>query len=232
MAGLWTRRAALAACAAPALLGAFPALSSTGPARRDFRILRDGDDIGSHVLTARREGARLTVEIDIAIAVQFLGITAYRYELRNREVWEDGRILTIDSTVNDDGEPGFCNVRREGDALRIEGSGYSGPAPADAATTSYWSADFLSRGVWISTQSGEPLSVSAADQGPETIESGDGPLACRRWAISGDMDLELWYDAAGDWTANAFDAGGEKGRYRLQSGGDSLNALWTASGAG
>ncbi len=232
MPGVWTRRAVLSACAAPAMLSAFPAFSSTLAARRTFRILRDGDDIGNHVLTARREGARMTVEIDIAIAVTFLGVTAYRYELTNREVWEDGRILTIDSVVNDDGEPGFCRVRRDGDGLRVDGSGYSGPAPADAATTSYWSADFLSRGVWISTQSGEPLSVSAADQGVEVIESGSGPLTCRRWAISGDMELELWYDASGDWAANAFDAGGEPGRYRLQSGGDSLNTLWTDSVSG
>ena len=169
------------------------------------------------------------MEIDIKIAVKFLGFTAYRYELQNREVWQDGRILTIDSTVNDDGEAAFCRVRRQGDGLMIEGSGYSGPAPADAATTSYWSSDFLKRSVWISTQSGQPLSVTTADQGTEVIETGAGPLACRRWRISGDMDLELWYDLAGDWAANAFDAGGEIGRYRLEAGSQGLNALWTAS---
>lgn len=228
----WTRRSALGACAAPALLAAIPALADAGAARRAFRIIRDGEDIGGHSLAARRDGRRLTVEIDIEIAIQILGVTVYRYELTNREVWRDGRILSIDSTVNDDGESGFCRVRRKDDGLRIEGSAYSGPAPADAATTSYWSADFLTRGVWISTQSGEPLSVSAADQGIEVIESAAGPISCRRWAITGDLDLQLWYDAAGDWAANAFNAGGEIGRYRLEAGGDSLNTLWMATVAG
>ncbi len=232
-----TRRAALVGVATPFVLAAIPAnraiaVTPIRQARRDFRILRDGDDIGRHTMIARRDGSRLTVEIDIAIAVKILGITAYRYELKNREVWEDGRIHSIDSRVNDDGDNGFCRVRREADILMVEGSGYSGPAPVDAATTSYWTADFLTRGVWISTQSGQPLTVSATDQGAETIATGAGDVQAQRWRISGDLELELWYDAAGDWTANAFDAGGETGRYRLEAGSQGFNALWAASLSG
>ena len=90
---------AAAALASPALTS--PALGAER-ASREFRIIRDGDDIGSHRLDAVLGPNGFEVAITIRIAVKVLGITAYRYEMDNREVWKDSAIVSIDSKVNDD----------------------------------------------------------------------------------------------------------------------------------
>jgi hypothetical protein len=212
------RRELLAGMAALGLAGtAVPALADGGA--RAFRILRGGSDIGRHVLTARQvpEGVEIAIDIDIRVAI--LGITAYRYELTNREVWSGGRIVSVRTEVNDDGEKAFARIARAGEGLEIDGSSYSGPAPADAVTTSYYTRAFIQRRPWVSTQSGKPLEVA--------IDSSGG--ATPRYAVRGDLETNLIYDAAGEWIGCEFDASGEPGVYELTDASGGIAALWAAS---
>lgn len=220
---MFDRRSFLVGAAAAALpLPAF----ATSSASRTFRVLRDGDDIGIHTLNATRDGTTIKMDINIEIVVRVLGIAAYRYELTNREVWEGGRILSIDSTSNDDGEKGFARIRRNGDALAIEGSAYTGPAPLDAVTTSYWLPDFLERRPWISTQTGKPLDIDIANDGAVTAPGG---IAATRWQVSGEFRTALLYDnATGEWVGCEFDAGGEPGSYEMIASSGRFADIWAA----
>ena len=87
-----------AALAAPAIT-----FAATNAARR-FRVLRDGSDIGVHTISVSRDGADVQVAIDIELKVKILGITAYRYEMSNRETWRDGMLISMVSQSNDDGD--------------------------------------------------------------------------------------------------------------------------------
>ena len=98
--------------------------------------------------------------------------------------------------------------------------------PEGAATTTYWTPEFLERGTWISTQTGRPLAVSVAQAGSAEIPGPDGPLTARRWQVSGDIDLALFYDDRGEWMGSAFDAGGETARFRALSAAPALAPLW------
>ena len=205
------RRAFMAGCGAAALLPA-PALAAA-KAGRTFRIMRDGSDIGSHTLTAVSGPNGFEVEITIRIAVKVLGITAYRYEMDNREVWKDGKIVSVSSTVNDDGTKERSVVSAGGDALVINGT-YSGTAPLEAVTTSYYATPFLERRPWISTQTGRPLKVSIAPEG-----------RANWFQTSGDLTTKLGY-ANGEWTGCEFDAGGELAVYEIARQSGSIAELW------
>lgn len=183
-------------------------------ASRTFRILRDGDDIGTHTLDAVSGPNGFEIDIRIRIAVKVLGITAYRYELDNREVWKDGRIVSVDSTVNDDGTSDRSNIKRKGDGLVVDGSRYSGPAPADAVTTSYYARPFIDRRPWISTQSGKPLTLDIAPDG-----------RANWFRTSGELTTTLGYQG-GEWTGCEFDAGGEPGVYEMVRQSGKIAALW------
>jgi len=191
-----------------------PIARAEDTARRRFRILRDGSDVGEHLLRARLGADRFEIEIDIEIRVTILGITAYRYRLENREVWADRNIVSVESRVDDDGTSAFAKIERNGDALEIDGSGYSGTAPLDAATTSYYAPAFLDRRPWISTQSGTPLAVEARETAPRT------------WNISGELETRLIYDANGEWVGCAFDAGGVPARYDMVENTGAIADLW------
>lgn len=201
---------AAAALAAPAL--------ASERASRAFRIIRDGDDIGSHKLDAVLGPNGFEVAIEIRIAVKVLGITAYRYEMDNREVWSGGAIRSVDSRVNDDGTRDFFKATRKDDEIAIEGSRYTGLVPQNAVTTSYFATPFLQRQPWVSTQSGAPLKLTVNPGGRD-----------RWWSVRGELDTDLGYDASGEWVACEFDAGGEQARYEIASGTGRIGALWASA---
>lgn len=222
-----TRRAVLLGAASAFAAPAFAPLSlrADGEAERRFEVLRGGDPIGEKVVRVAREGDSAEVEIRIDLAVKILGITAYRYELRSRETWEAGRLVSLDGETNDDGDAYAAKVRRDGDRLISEGT-WKGEIPGDAGTTTYWSKAFLDRSVWISTQSGEPLDVTCAPDGQERIPGPSGELLCDRWRVTGELPVTLYYDSRGEWMGNAFDASGERAWFRTVQETGRLAPLW------
>lgn len=183
-------------------------------AQRRFRILRDGDDIGFHSLSATLDNRGFNIEIKIEIAVKILGITAYRYTLLNRERWRDGRVVEVDSRVFDDGTEDFCRIVQQDGELQISGSRFTGAAELDAVTTSYYHPSFIGRRPWISTQSGAVLKIDIAEVAPRVHQ------------VSGELTTRLTYDERGEWVNVSFDAGGEPGTYELVSETGLISALW------
>jgi len=213
-----SRRNVLAGAGALAAASlAAPAVHAVERARRTFRILRDGDDIGTHTLEARLSEPGFEIHIDVDIAVTFLGFTAYTYTLKNHEVWSGGRLLEIDSEVDDDGTEEFARIRRGDGELRIEGSGYEGAAPLESVTTSYYAKPFLERRPWISTQSGEPLEI-------DIRMTASQPAA---WAVTGELTTRLFYDDAGEWVGCEFDAGGKDARYEVVESTGPIGEMWS-----
>jgi hypothetical protein len=201
-----------------------PTLAATGTRR--LELYRGSSRIGDKQITVRRDGDTVTVTTDIAIAVRVLGLTAYRYTLESREVWENGRLASLDARTNDDGTAHFARAERSGDGLAIEGSEYSGTVAGNPATTTYWSPAFLERPVWISTQDGRPWQVRAQAVGMEPFPTAAGSVNATRWRVRGGLELDLFYDGAGEWVGTEFDARGETARFVLASRGAALRPLW------
>jgi hypothetical protein len=223
-----TRRGMIGGMAAGAAMALAPAARAAQAARR-FTILRDGSDIGRHEIRLIRQGADVRVEIDIEIVVRVLGIAAYRYEMTNREVWRDGLLQSVDCMANDDGDRKTLKIVRAGDRLEVDSGFYSGPAPGDAATTTYHAQEFLKRGTWISTDSGELYDMAVSPAGRATLETGVGPVDCAlyRATNNADFDVTLYYaQSSGEWASVAFDAGGERALYRPESLDPAFDAIW------
>lgn len=220
------RRALLLGIGAGLLLPP-PALAERTSATRRFVVRRDGAPVGTKTVTVSRAGDRTEVEVGVDIAVKILGITAYRYRMRNRELWEDGLLQSIEASTDDDGVRDFVTAARQGDAIAIRGSRFEGEAPGDAATTTYWCPAFLARPVWISTQGGQPLRVSVAPLGRRRLDLPAGPVEAEAWRVSGDLSIELFY-AEGEWVANRFEARGEPAEIVAESLGARLSPLFSA----
>jgi len=205
-----------------------PGMAHAQSRTRRFRIYRGDSDIGEQTITVTREGGSIEVAVDVDIAVRILGIAAYRYTLQSRETWEGGQLLRLDAECNDDGTAEFARARREGDTLDIEGSQFSGTVRGTLATTTYWTPDFLQRSLWVSTQDGTPFEVGARDNGMVDYPTETGSVRARHWSVTGDLaGLELFYDEAGEWIGNRFDAEGETAEYRVAEMGGALAELWS-----
>ncbi len=214
---------ALAACAVVGRAGAAAAASGT----RRFDLVRAGTPIGRKTVAVSRSGTKVTVDIDVDIAVRIIGVPVYRYTLSSQEVWDGGRLMKLDAVTDDNGSRQFAVATRGPDGLRIKGSAYSGVIGGNPGTTTYWSPAFLRRPVWISTQDGLPLSVSARSGSVESFPTHGGAVEATRWRIGGDLDdLDLFYDRSGEWIGSEFPARGETVQLVTLDVGASLAPLW------
>ncbi len=191
--------------AAPALITSGASLAAIPPGNRIvFHVTRNDSPIGTHVLDFTRDGGDVRVAIAIDFAVRLVGLTAFRYVHRNTEVWRGDKLVSINATTDNNGTSLAVKARANERAIEVEGT-ESGAylAPLDAVSTSYWHGAFL-RGRKIDTQGGRLLDTRLIRLGEEPIPVAGRTIPATRWRIEGDLELDIWYDAAGAWSRLRF----------------------------
>lgn len=193
----------LLALAAGLLLQSAMASAATTE-RWAFRAIRKGEDIGSHIVTVVRQGSEARAVVDISLIVRAFGfLPLYHYHHKSEELWRDNRLVSLESTTDDNGKQHFVKATANADGtLQIDGSRYRGLAPADIMPTSYWNGAFPRHNKLLDTQSGRLLDVTVTEV---PLQPDDGAAGnARHYKLDGDLRLELWYDAAQRWIRNRF----------------------------
>lgn len=164
----------------------------------EYAIVRNGDRIGTHRVTFRREGDRLHVDVDVDVAVRVLGIVAYRFTQRATETWRGGRLVALQSTGNDDGTPFDVRVREADGGLLAEARGRAVRFAADAVPTTVWTAAQLQRRTLINTVTGAAMPASTRDLGERSFTVGGRPVPARGTFLDATNDYQrwMWFDAA------------------------------------
>jgi hypothetical protein len=175
--------------------------------RLAFRLIREGSPIGTHVLTFARTDNGLDVRIAVDIAVTFGPLVLFRYALRGREQWQNGSVVHVDATIDNDGTPEQMSADRDERGLWVEGSQSARYlAPANALPATHWNMAEL-QVPWINLQGGRLLHplVQRLGSGPLAVAGGRTETATE-YALSGDARLDLWYSALGQWSGLRFTA--------------------------
>lgn len=201
--------------------GAFAAADAV----QQFDVFRNGSPIGRHRLEFARDGERLAVQIDIELEVKLAFLTLYRYRHTNRELWEAGRLLSFASRTDDNGTPHEVRARRAGEGILVENGKGTIEAPGDALPTTYWHRRFLEAPVWIDTQEGLLKRCRVSPEGTVQVAAAGSSVGADRFAISGDLTLDLWY-AGPQWVKLEFKGSdGSVIDYRLERAVPDLVAL-------
>ena len=195
-------------------------------ANREFLVKWRNMAIGSSNIRVKRDQKKLRAEIDVNLVVKIFGITFYSYSLKNRELWEEGQLIKLTSEAQENKKTDQLSVHKKANNLHIKGSKFTGEISENAATTSYFTSDFLLRKIWINTHNGKPLNVDFMASGEENISTFSGDRVAKKWVNSGDLDLSLFYDANGDWIGSSFPVRGEQATMILNKEKNSINDLW------
>ena len=195
-------------------------------ANREFLVKWRNMAIGSSNIRVKRDQKKLRAEIDVNLVVKIFGITFYSYSLKNRELWEEGQLIKLTSEAQENKKKDQLSVHKKANNLHIKGSKFTGEISENAATTSYFTSDFLLRKIWINTHNGKPLNVDFMASGEENISTFSGERIAKKWVNSGDLDLSLFYDANGDWIGSSFPVRGEQATMILNKEKNSINDLW------
>jgi hypothetical protein len=186
-------------------LGAVSSIAAPCEQGLSFAAFRDDSAFGHHTVRFTRGGQRLTVDIEIAFDVKLAFIPLYRYRHRNREVWEDGRLISLSTETDDNGTPYVVKAEARNGGLRVEGSSGRLDLPGDIMPTSYWSETIGRRGVWLDTQKGAVVRSSVTEEPTETIDLATGRIEAVPYRLEGDISCRLWY-RDGCWVKLRFPA--------------------------
>lgn len=175
-----------------------------------FAAYRNGQPIGTHRLSFDRQGDRLVVTTTIELAVKMVGITAYRYTHRGREVWLGRELVSFDSSTDDDGKPYAVRASRENGQLRVERTGpdargtVRNALPADLLPSTHWNVDQAAQGFLLNAQKGTRERITVTAAGRESVRTLSGVIAATRYHYEGDVRMDQWFDDRGRWVRSRF----------------------------
>ena len=197
-------RAALAAASIVLLAGT--ARAAEAPTGTFAYVIRHQDhgEIGALTIVSTRQGGERVYDQTLHIAVKVLFVTAYRQDSARKEAWRGDRLIAYDARTDDDGKKSTIAGRAEGDKFVIDGPAGHIVAPATVYPSNPFDPGIVNATLLMDTGSGKLLHVTVTPGPEETITAGGGPVQARRYAVTGDLQRDLWFDEAGRLLQFAF----------------------------
>lgn len=174
-----------------------------GPEAR-YEVRRNGSPIGSHRLTFRRHDGVLVINAQFSISITFLGFPVYRYDYRSEEIWKDGCMRSVEAWIDDDGKRWTVTGREKGDELRVSGPSGNFVIERPVFPTNHWNAEVVRTNAVFNTLTGRLNEVNIKRVGDETVPTGTGPRKATHYRFTGELETNVWYDAAGRWVKMRF----------------------------
>jgi hypothetical protein len=165
--------------------------------RSDYDVIREGERIGAHSVVFRHDGRRLTIATRTDIDVKLLGVTLYSFRYEAEEDWFNGRLMRLTSSTDNDGETLTVNLARAGNRIRGACNGMILDLPASVLPISVWHPDFVRQSVILDQYNCVERKVRTSNGGIEPILAGTKNVAARHYAVTGELQRDVWYGPDG-----------------------------------
>lgn len=168
----------------------------------DFTVLRDGQNIGTHSYSIADNGGETQVEINTDIKVKVLFVTAYKFLHESKEIWQNGRLMSLKSKTDDDGTPKELHAMAEGQRMtvdsKVKGQDKRQHADAPMIPASLWNRDIVTQSSILNTLDGTVMNIQVEDMGQDEVEAGGAKVQAHHYSITGELTRELWFNDSGD----------------------------------
>ncbi len=162
-----------------------------------FTVLKDGDPVGHHRFVFDRDGGRIEIREATEIEVKLAMIPIYTFEHQARELWQDGKVVRVDATTNDNGEKLDITVRPDGQGYVRTVNGRVDRFDDSKRILAVWNKDTLKHHDFFSVVEDQTLKVSFQLIGREQLGLHGQMLDVDHYRMSGDEERDLWFDSAG-----------------------------------
>ena len=172
-----------------------------------FIAYLDSSEIGYHNFEVNISDSKTTVKTQAEFDVTFMFIPVFKYEHSNYEVWNNGCLVKLNSTTNNDGEYLFVNLSNNNGVTNIETPAKKLSKSDCVRSFAYWDEELIKSNVLMNTQSGEILDVTHKLVGSEKVLINDTLVDTQRYQLQGkdeqgiDIDISLWYNTNNQWVA-------------------------------
>jgi hypothetical protein len=183
----------------------FDPLSLYGPAI-NFDVFRKGDKVGFHQVRFEKAGEDLVVFNRFQLEIEFLFFTAYSYTYQSKGRWREGQLADLKADVDDGGKHTSVEAARYGERMTVRNADGRLIVDAPLFPTNHWNASVLAQSQVLNTLTGRINSVAIEPRGREEVSTEQGDVTATRYAYTGDLGAEVWYDDAGRWVKLRFEA--------------------------
>ena len=160
----------------------------------EFDIVRNGEAIGTHTYRFDCSGDRTEVRIKTDINFRLFFIPVYRFEHESKEIWQDGKLNSLESNTNENGTPVKLLVHRDEDSLMVYGEDGNLHVDREIIPASLWNRLVLDRSQTLTTISGNVKKFEVEYVGETELEVRGQKVMTQHFRLTGEFERELWYD--------------------------------------
>ena len=171
----------------------------------DFDVYRRGDKVGFHSVQFVRTEEHFAVTSSFQLQIDILFFTVYRYAYLSESRWRNGRLLHLKADVNDNGTTLSIEATHESSGgMKIMSPDGNLTVDTHLFPTDHWNAEVLGETSVLNTLTGRLNNVRIVPKERTVVSTELGDVAATRYAYTGDLDTEVWYDDAGRWVKMRF----------------------------
>lgn len=171
-----------------------------------FDVYREDSKAGFHWVKFTKMGERLGVESNFQLKIDFLFFTAFQYDYQSTATWANGQLHRLNATIDDDGELFSVLAVRKSDLFQLNVPDGVVSVDAPLYPTNHWNPAVVEQVRVLNTLTGKINNVQIKAQNKESVLTENGTIEATRYAYSGDLETEVWYDDAGRWVKMRFKA--------------------------
>jgi hypothetical protein len=162
-----------------------------------FAVVRNGSQIGTHVIEMRRNGSEISVDQTTQIAVKIVFVTAYHFEQTAHERWVNNRVTAMDSVTNDNGTEHKFTVHAKGNVLMVDADGKSSQVSATILPAALWNVALVKQTTALNPRDGSLMQITVTDEGVDNLVVNGRPTKAHHYEIKGPFTQYAWYDDQG-----------------------------------
>ena len=172
-----------------------------------FSIYRNGKNIGDHnVVFQKNDNGNLIVEVSTIMNIKIFGITIYNFSHSSTALWNNGKLVNLIATTDDDGNINTFKVEMKNNNLVLFGTDNEIKLSPELLPTTHWNSNVLDNKEVINTLNGEISSVDIVKQKKLNILAQNQTIEAVQYVYTGDIDATFWYDLNGRWVKLKFKA--------------------------
>ena len=193
--------------------------------RIEFDIYRNNKHIGEHIFSFAKSNEQISIESEINFIIKKFGIVLYKYHVKGKEVYKDGKLIKFNSRTDQNGKEKYVNLELENDEFIINGSSFKGKAPTNYLLGTWWNHSIVEAEAQISAVSGRIIIQKVTFLGKETIKIGNKNYKTLHFNFSSTdkklkkdkkLNTDVWYEEKTlNWVKAAFKKKGNW-EYRLR----------------
>ena len=193
--------------------------------RIEFDIYRNNKHIGEHIFSFAKSDEQISIESEINFIIKKFGIVLYKYHVKGKEVYKDGKLIKFNSRTDQNGKEKYVNLELENDEFIINGSSFKGKTPTNYLLGTWWNHSIVEAEAQISAVSGRIINQKVTFLGKETIKIGNKNYKTLHFNFSSTdkklkkdkkLNTDVWYEEKTlNWVKAAFKKKGNW-EYRLR----------------